>query len=69
MRAGDMLMLKESGVGKERKGSQWHERKENVMKEMMDEKGGLEKGGCLSSGQVQLTLNCLALELKHLNMP
>lgn len=39
------------------------------MKEMMDQKGGLEKGGCLSSGQVQLTLNCLALELKHLNMP
>lgn len=25
--------------------------------------------GCLSSGQVQLTLNCLALELEHLNVP
>lgn len=27
------------------------------------------KRGCLSSGQVQLTLNCLALELEHLNVP
>lgn len=29
----------------------------------------MEKGGCLSSGQVQLTLNCSALELEHLNVP
>jgi len=32
-------------------------------------KAGVEKGGCLSSGQVQLTLNCLALELEHLSVP
>lgn len=30
---------------------------------------GVEKEGCLSSGQVQLTLNCLALELEHPNVP
>lgn len=36
----------------------------------MEGKGGSGgERGCLSSGQVQLTLNCLALELEHLTVP
>lgn len=39
-------------------------------KKLEERKGGRGgERGCLSSGQVQLTLNCLALELEHLNVP
>lgn len=34
-----------------------------------NEKAGVKKGNCLSSGEVQLTLNCLGLELEHLILP
>lgn len=32
-------------------------------------KAGVKKRGCLSSGEVRLTLNCLGLELEHLIVP
>lgn len=33
------------------------------------EKAGVKKRGSLSSGEVQLPLNCLGLELEHLIVP
>lgn len=62
MRGGEGINREERG-GEGRKGTA----KEIRGKEMKGGRGGGR--GCLSSGQVQLTLNCLALELEHLNAP
>lgn len=53
-----------------RKGKCIKGREKEKQKKLEERKGGRGgERGCLSSGQVQLTLNCLALELEHLNVP
>lgn len=53
---------------KERKEVRWKGReRKRINRKGKGGRGG--KRGCLSSGQVQLTLNCLALELEHLSVP